>query len=378
MSLKALIRALALAAVLLLTTLPAPAGEGPRIDVPRSEIDAGILRRGEIVDARYTLRNTGTEDLRLISAESHCPCIETAFSGTTIPPGGEGTLDVRFTASTGAGATVSVIELTTSDPERRTISLTFRARVDVPFGFEERTLDIGRIHHEYDETLTREAALLISDSSAAEPAGVESSSPLVTARLTGDESESEGHRRLIVAVTVLPGLPPGTLSESVTVHSGAEGVEPAILGVTGLVTGDVTVSPRELRLLVVETARRTAQDSWVRAYLTGERPDRSLKILATRDSNGILGLELTELIPGAKYELTVTLAAEALEPDSAITGVVEVTTNSPSQPVITVPYSAGRRRYDKLDQAGDDTAGPGAEAPQETAPAGKKKEPAKG
>lgn len=378
MTRKAPITVLALAAALLLAGLPTPAGDGPCIDVPNPEIDAGIISRGESLSAVYTLRNTGTESLRLISVDGHCPCIETALSHTEIPPGGEGALDVRFTAASGAGDTVRIIELTTNDPERRTISLTFKARVAVPFGFADRAVDMGRVHHEYAEPLIREAILLIRESSTAKPAALETSSPLVTARLTGNETVAQGQRRLGLEVSLLPGLPPGPVAETVTVRSAGEGLEPAVLEVNGLVTGDVAAAPEQLRLLVVETARRTARDSWARVYLTGHSPDRPLTILTTRDSNGILDLDLAELIPGQKYELTVTLGAEALDVNSQITGTVEITTNSPSQPVVSVGYSAARRRYDKLDQDGEEDAAPATEAPPEAMPAEETKEPARG
>jgi hypothetical protein len=167
---------------------------------------------------------------------------------------------------------------------------------------------------------------------------------------------------LEIEVSIEPGLPPGPLRETITATAASGGHPPATLSVIGLVTGDVEVTPDHLRLMVVETTKRQARDSWKRIYLTGHSPDRPLRVFDCRDSNELLSLDLVELIPGEKYELTATLGADVLEQNSSVEGTISIFTNSPSQAVVTVGYSAVRRMHDKLDQGESMTPPPGGES----------------
>lgn len=47
----------------------ADAASGPRVEVDAREIDLGTVVRGETVKARFVLRNTGDEVLRVLKAK---------------------------------------------------------------------------------------------------------------------------------------------------------------------------------------------------------------------------------------------------------------------------------------------------------------------
>lgn len=362
----------ALAAFLLLGGPAAPAGETvpppeavPIIEIPNPDYHAGTLARGEEASAVYTVKNGGTADLRLVRADASCSCIRTVILRPEIPPGEEGGVEVTYLDRNGVGETTRVIDLTTNDPRTRVVRLTFSALVEVPFGFEARTLAMGTIHHLAREAVSKRTALLFIDPGDAQLAGLVSSSPLVTAEQLGPGEAREGQQRLEIEVSVLPGLPPGPLQETITATAASGRHPPATLTVTGMITGDVEVTPDRLRLMVVETAKRKAEDDWKRIYLRGHDPERPLKVFDCRDSNGLLDLELVELIRGEKFELTVTLKADALKENSETTGTIGISTNSPSQAEITVPYSAVRHSYLKLD-LGQEPEPPGTGKPADT------------
>lgn len=333
-------------------TAPPPTA-APIIEIPNPEYYAGTLARGEEASAVFTVKNSGTADLRLVRADGHCSCIRTAILRPKIPPGEEGGVEVTYLDSTAVGETTRVIELTTNDPRNRVTQLTFSALVEVPFGFEARALALGKIHHQAREPVSKRIAILFIDPGDAQLADLVSSSPLVTAEQVGLGETRAGHQRLEIEVTVLSGLPPGPLRETITATTASGQHSPATLQVTGMITGDVEVTPDHLRLMVVETAKREARNDWKRIYLTGHDPERPLKVFDCRDNGGLLDLELMELIPGEKFEMTVTLKANALEEDGEITGTISIFTSSPSQAEITVDYSAVRRTYHKLDQNKD-------------------------
>ncbi len=367
----------ALVALLLLGGIAAPAEEdeplqavaepstesaAPLIEIPHPEHHAGTVVRGEAVSAVYTIRNSGNADLRLVKADGHCSCISTSILHPVIPPGEEGGVEVTFIGQDVVGETSRVIELTSNDPQNRLTRLMFTARVEVPFGFETGALALGTIHYQAVEAVSGRAVILVRDPADTELAGLESTSPHITARLVDSGGTMDGHQRLEIEISALPGLSTGPLKETITATAASGGPPPATLNITGLITGDVEVTPDHLRLMVVGTGKRDPRDSWKRIYLTGHSPDRPLSVFGCRDNNGLLDLDLVELIAGQKFELTATLRADALEANSETEGTISISTNSPSQAVVTVNYNAVRRQYDKLDQA-EDEAPPGGQEP---------------
>jgi hypothetical protein len=333
---------------------PADRSPAPLIEVARPEHHAGTVSRGEEVSTVFTVRNSGTADLRLVKADGHCSCISTTILQPVIPSGEEGDVEVTFVGHNAVGETRRVIELTSNDPHNRLTRLIFSAKVEVPWGFETRALAMGKIHHQTADPVSRSATILVRDAAHTELAGLDSTSPKITARLVGASEAREDHQRLEIEVTALPGLPPGPLNETITATAASGDLPPATLTITGLVTGDVEVTPDHLRLMVVETRKREARDSWKRIYLSGHCPERPLRVFDCRDSNEILDFDLVELISGEKFELTVTLGADDLEANNELEGTISISTNSPSQAVVTVGYSAVHRLYDKLDQGGDE------------------------
>jgi hypothetical protein len=340
--------------------LPPALQQAPLIEIPQPIHHAGPVVRGEEYSTTYAIRNSGAADLRVVKADGHCSCISTEILNPVIPPGEEGGVKITFVGRSGMGETTRIIELTSNDPQNRLVKLTFSAQVVVPFGFETRALALGKMHQQAVEPVSRRAILLIREPVATGLAGLETSSPDITARLVGSGEAREGHQRLEIEVAVQPGLPPGILQETVTATAASGNLPPAVLNITGLITGDVEVTPSELRLLVVETGNRDARKSWKRVYITGHSPDRPLRIFDCRDSSGLLRLELEELIKGEKFELTVTLDVEALDRNSEVAGTISISTNSPTQPEVSVAYSAARRLYDQLDRVEEKEAPAGA------------------
>ncbi len=327
----------------------------PRIEIDQPDHHAGTLARGEEYLVVYTIRNSGTADLRLLRADGNCSCIGTAILQPVVPPGETGEVEVAYLSRTAAGRTSRTIELTTNDPNNRVSHLHFSADVAVPFGFATPAMDLGTIHHQAAEPLTATTQLLLDESDKRPLPELETSSPQISARFTGMEELLDGHRRLAMEVSLRPGPEPGPQRETVTAVTPSGGHPPAILLVSALVAGDVEVTPHTLRLMVIRTDKRQPKDDWKRIYLTGHAAEKKLALFDCRDNNELLGLDLVELIPGEEFELTVTLGAEALPEDTEISGTITVATNSPTQPLLSIEYQAVNNTFHKLDQRVEET-----------------------
>jgi hypothetical protein len=58
--------------------------------------DLGKIFRGAVVDHQLSIRNTGSDTLRLGSVDVSCGCTGTVVSSDRIPPGGSGSLRITF------------------------------------------------------------------------------------------------------------------------------------------------------------------------------------------------------------------------------------------------------------------------------------------
>ena len=59
-------------------------------------IDLGDIPNGVVETRRIPVRNTGEGELIVTSVSTSCGCTEAAVVPATIPPGGEGVLEIAF------------------------------------------------------------------------------------------------------------------------------------------------------------------------------------------------------------------------------------------------------------------------------------------
>jgi len=99
-----------------------------RIELDRLQIDLGRLNRGEVGTVRFELRNTGEVVLRIEDAIPACDCTVASFD-ETIDPGEFGFLTATLDTTGYRGFMVRQIELRTSDPNQRSVTLELHAEI---------------------------------------------------------------------------------------------------------------------------------------------------------------------------------------------------------------------------------------------------------
>jgi len=101
----------------------------PKLTVDKMSIDAGILYSGEVFDARWIVKNTGSEPLNIENIHTSCGCTQAKIPKNQLLPGEFDTLDVHYNSSGFHGKISKYIEITSNDPEHRTTTLTLTAEV---------------------------------------------------------------------------------------------------------------------------------------------------------------------------------------------------------------------------------------------------------
>lgn len=84
--------------LILSTACNAQEHQGPKLVVVGGGThDFGTLTHADRPEHRFTLRNVSPDTVRIASVRASCGCTAAMVSGSTMPPGGEATIDVRFT-----------------------------------------------------------------------------------------------------------------------------------------------------------------------------------------------------------------------------------------------------------------------------------------
>ena len=101
---------------------PAAAVPAPSLAVASPTVDAGKVRRGEKIEARFALRNAIRE------ARPACGCTVATFD-REIAPGGEGEVRATVDTSRFTGAITKTVSVVTNDPSHPETTLTIKAVV---------------------------------------------------------------------------------------------------------------------------------------------------------------------------------------------------------------------------------------------------------
>lgn len=162
----------------------------PKLEVGGGgSFDLGKIYRGAVVDRQLSIRNPGSDTLRLGRVDVSCGCTGTVVSNDRIPPGGSGTLRITFHSQNFTGPVhKSVTVHSNADGTPETV-IQFTAQVIDEIGLNPQTL----LFRNADVRRLNVVTISVSNNSAA---------PL---SLTGYRTQMKG---LVLKLPVEP-IPPG-------------------------------------------------------------------------------------------------------------------------------------------------------------------------
>ncbi len=126
---------LALTTIGLLLAVPlAACGEGaPDIDLSQSQTDLGVVTNGEIRAVEISVQNLGSGDLIIEAVTTSCGCTSADITPQVIPPGGTGTLAIRYDSGAHGpdevGPVMRQVFIASNDPDEPEIEFRFTAEI---------------------------------------------------------------------------------------------------------------------------------------------------------------------------------------------------------------------------------------------------------
>ncbi len=220
-----------------------------------------------------------------------------------------------------------------NDPIRPSATLKISASIEVEFGFETNTLNMGQISR--GETATKTATLLLKDISKRNLVAIGTGSSNISAKVL--ESNSANAGRIDVQVMVNPDYPIGRLNEIVTAKLTDDSHPAATLRVVGSVQGNVRVAPEAVHFTIDSSYAVTGQA--VRdVKVISTQPNISFEVTSIEDEQNLLEIALDTIVTGREYVIKTEPNDNALRLNRVTSGRVLIKTNDVEQPKVSFSY----------------------------------------
>lgn len=105
-----------------------PLAAQPKVEVTVNKQSFGSVKRGEVLELRYEIKNSGNSPLLLLVSEVSCSCTQVEFSKEPIAPGKSTTVIVKFDTKSVWGRQDRYVYITSNDPKGE-IALRYKGQV---------------------------------------------------------------------------------------------------------------------------------------------------------------------------------------------------------------------------------------------------------
>jgi len=304
----------------------------PKIEVTPETRDAGTVAKGQMVEAVFTVKNTGGSDLVISDARPSCGCTVASFD-KVIKPGAEGKIQSSVDTKSFSGPISKSVLVVSNDPERPQMNLFIKAMVKpfvdvLPQAFVRFSVIKG--------DNASQDVVLMSEEKGFRPTIAETSQPYVKAEVlpAGDKDKIPGRpgEQYKVHITVLPDAPEGLLNAPIRVATGVTQQPTVEIPISGIIRPRVSVTP-----VTVNFGNFTAgKDPITRNIIvTNNKPAVPVKVVRAEVS--VPGF-ITDVVPtqeGVSY--TIVVKASDKVKKGALEGTVKLFTSDKERSVIEIP-----------------------------------------
>ena len=311
---------------------PAKAVAAPRIEVNLETKDVGVVAKGQVIDATFTVKNTGGSDLIITDARPGCGCTVASFD-KVVKPGEEGKIVSHVDTKTFSGPIAKSILVVSNDPDRPQLNLFVKAIVKpfvdvLPNAYVRFSVIKGDSESQN--------VILVSEEKSFKPVVAEAAQPYVKAEIApaGEKDKIPGHagEQYRLKLTITSDAPEGLLNAPVRITTGVAQQGQVEIPVAGIVRARVQVTP-----VMVNFGNFTAgKDPITRNIIvTNNKPSVLVKV--TRVETTVAGF-VTDIVPtqeGVSYTIVVKPTDKVKK--GAFDGVVKLFTTDKDKAVIELP-----------------------------------------
>ena len=291
----------------------------------------GSAPRGSTVNHEFTFRNEGDAPLHIKSITATCGCLVIGPGRRTIPPGEKGAISASMTLDPELREQRQsrTIVVRTNDPAQPIILLTLAGELKGMVGVSPRRVYIGKV--KANSIIRKSITLHRAKEYPFELVSVKTSSDRIRIH-----KESETDNRILITLTVGPGLPAGPLSEKVVFFIKELYTKPAqiaqvVVPVEGEIIGEVMVHPKQFFFGFAPSTGGVSST----VELTNHT-DKPLKITRVYSESPYLDLQVTPVEQGRRYVIRASLKGDNIPPGK-FEAVVLIHIAGKHEKVIKVP-----------------------------------------
>ncbi len=201
---------------------PSKTGPHPKAVVPETKYEFGVMLMGETDEHEFVIRNEGKAPLLLGTPQTTCQCTVSEAAKKPIPPGGEGTVKLKWTPAAETEMFDKGAMIRTNDPKMPEIRLSVVGKVEpLLVTSPEGTWTIGDVTGRDDVEVAGYIYSRLLDDFKIE--SIESSNPLLQAEAlpVGEEElkEQDAKAAYKIKASLSPGMPVGKFKETLTIKT---------------------------------------------------------------------------------------------------------------------------------------------------------------
>lgn len=177
----------------------------PALGVPAPDFDFGTVFQGENVRHTFVFTNRGDAPLTVEKISSSCGCTAALASAKVLAPGESGELQASFDSTRFRGDVSKTIYLYTNDPAQPMLQLHLKGQVREELAMEPKVVNFGTLAPR--RTVRSTVTLINQGSRKVQLRGLETTTPELAARLSGEVVPPGGRVTVELTLTPKPGYP---------------------------------------------------------------------------------------------------------------------------------------------------------------------------
>jgi Protein of unknown function (DUF1573) len=230
---------------------PSPPGESePRVSVDGPQFDFGTMQRGTTMSHDFLFHNTGHGPLTLRVGNTSCKCTLGSVPDAPIPPGGQVSVKLEWTAKINAGPFRQTATVITNDPTHSRVELQVDGKVTEATGVapenfifdkvtagETKSADVYVMAMAQDEVKVGDPVLSNTETQKFFDVRIEQ----VERSALPNPDAKQGVR---ITVTAKPGLPLGRFDQWLRLTTNIKDAKKLEIPVIGRIVGNISIHGR--------------------------------------------------------------------------------------------------------------------------------------
>ena len=290
--------------------------------------DFGTVGQGAIVERDFQIENRGNSDLYIRKIYAACGCTAAVLTSDIVPVGGKTSIKIQLDTTGFQGYKVKTVRVYTNDPETASAVLTMKGNIKPDIKVGPAALNFGVVFKGSAPTLT---TTISSEEPGFQVLAVKPRSDKLDVK-TQDITD-DGATGKSIAVSLHPDIPVGVYRSRLSVETNSKKSPVMTVPIFAQVRGDLILSDSVVSFGLIEGPLKKAL---VQEVILENTAPRAIKVLSTRADHQNIQAQVTELEPGKRFKVTVTL----LEGTSgAVRARVYIETDHPDAEQRDVPLS---------------------------------------